>query len=178
MARQIIKINRAPVLTLWATVIAERLGFRRAEALTLGRAVAGLNAYSKGVALGLFHPSPRKLKEQRKNRKGGRRIRIALLGRAVPVTRTPAGLHALSGGRQITPQSVKAYLHNKFGDHLPAVRIAMNRLAKAISPAEANARGYRLYVKFRPSIPGGTKGWGAKGRLDLSLINRLSKTIE
>ena len=49
-----IYINRAPVLTLWAAVVAERLGFRRDEALTLGRAVAGLNAYSKGVSLGLW----------------------------------------------------------------------------------------------------------------------------
>ena len=48
-----ITINRAPVLTLWAAVVAERLGFDRDEALTLGRAVAGLNAYSKGVALEL-----------------------------------------------------------------------------------------------------------------------------
>ena len=54
MATKFIKINRAPVLTLWAAVVAERLGFKRAEALTLGRAVAGLNAYAKGVALGLF----------------------------------------------------------------------------------------------------------------------------
>jgi hypothetical protein len=39
-----IYINHAPVLTLWAAVVAERLGFSRDEALTLGRAVAGLNA--------------------------------------------------------------------------------------------------------------------------------------
>jgi hypothetical protein len=38
---------------LWAAVVAERLGFRRDESLTFGRAVAGLNAYSKGVSLGL-----------------------------------------------------------------------------------------------------------------------------
>jgi len=44
--RSWVNINRAPVLTLWATVVAERLGFDRDEALTLGRAVAGLNAYS------------------------------------------------------------------------------------------------------------------------------------
>ena len=30
-----IYINSAPVLTLWAAVVAERLGFRRDEALTL-----------------------------------------------------------------------------------------------------------------------------------------------
>ena len=32
--------NRAPVLTLWAAVVAEVLGFGHDEALTLGRAVA------------------------------------------------------------------------------------------------------------------------------------------
>jgi hypothetical protein len=35
--------NRAPVLTLWAAVVAEVLGFEHGEALTLGRAVTGLN---------------------------------------------------------------------------------------------------------------------------------------
>ena len=40
-----IRINRVPVLTLWAAVVAERLGFDRARpALTLGQAVAGLSA--------------------------------------------------------------------------------------------------------------------------------------
>jgi hypothetical protein len=55
-------VNRAPVLTLWAAVVAEILGFEHDEALTLGRAVAGLNAYSKGVSLGLFQPTPREVK--------------------------------------------------------------------------------------------------------------------
>ena len=44
-----ISINRASVPTLWVAVVAERLGFAWEEARTLGRAVAGLNAYSKGV---------------------------------------------------------------------------------------------------------------------------------
>jgi hypothetical protein len=37
-------MNRAPVLTLWAAVVGEVLGSEHDEALTLGRAVAGLNA--------------------------------------------------------------------------------------------------------------------------------------
>jgi hypothetical protein len=37
------------VVTLWAAVVAERLGFDHDEAVILGKAVAGLNAYSKGV---------------------------------------------------------------------------------------------------------------------------------
>ena len=51
-----IKINRAPVLTLWAAVVAERLGFDREEVLSLGKAVAGLTAQSKGRRLGQFRP--------------------------------------------------------------------------------------------------------------------------
>jgi len=58
-ARRTVTINRAPVLTLWAAVVAERLGFRRDEALTFGRAVAGLNAYAKGKSLGIFKPKPK-----------------------------------------------------------------------------------------------------------------------
>ena len=41
--RHWLETNRAAVLTLWAAVVAERLGFDRNEALTLGRAVARLN---------------------------------------------------------------------------------------------------------------------------------------
>ena len=59
-------MNRAPVLTLGAAVAAEVLGFEQDEALTLGRAVAWLNAYSKGVSLGVFQPSPKEIQEQRR----------------------------------------------------------------------------------------------------------------
>jgi hypothetical protein len=60
-----ISINRAPVLTLWAAVVAERLGFDPDEALTLGKSVAGLTAYRKGQSLGLFEPAPATLKKKR-----------------------------------------------------------------------------------------------------------------
>jgi len=59
-----IRINRAPVLTLWAAVVAEQLGFERDTALTLGQAVAGLSAYAKGVSLGLLEPRPELVREQ------------------------------------------------------------------------------------------------------------------
>ena len=62
--RSLVMVNRAPVLTLWAAGVAELLGFEHDEALTLGRAVAGLNAYLKGVSLGLFQPTPKEVKER------------------------------------------------------------------------------------------------------------------
>jgi hypothetical protein len=37
-------INRALVLTLWAAIVAERLGFDEDEGLSLGKALAGLTA--------------------------------------------------------------------------------------------------------------------------------------
>ena len=47
-----ILLNRAPVLTLWATVVAERLGHPPGTALTLGRAVAGSAARVKARNIG------------------------------------------------------------------------------------------------------------------------------
>ena len=46
-----ILINRAPVLTLWAAVVAERLGFKHDEVLSLGKAVAGFTAQSEAQLL-------------------------------------------------------------------------------------------------------------------------------
>ena len=93
-----ISINRAPVLTLWAAVVAERLGFEWEEALTLGRAVAGLNAYSKGVRLGLFTPAPAEVREKRKALRPKETITVDLLHRAVPAVHTKQGLAGAGEG--------------------------------------------------------------------------------
>ena len=79
-----IKVNRAPVLTLWAAVVAKHLGFDWDGAPILGRAVAGLNAYSKGVRLGLFTPAPKEVKEERGKLREGETLDIDLLGCVVP----------------------------------------------------------------------------------------------
>jgi hypothetical protein len=33
-SRSIVKVNRGPILTLWAAIVAQRLGFTRDEALS------------------------------------------------------------------------------------------------------------------------------------------------
>jgi hypothetical protein len=173
--RHWLNINRAPVLTLWAAIVAERLGFNRDESLTLGRAVAGLNAYSKGKALGLFKPTPAKVKEQRKKLKPADAVKIDLLGRAVDAVHTDEGLRALSKNKPITPESVEKYLFKKFGDALDDARSAMEALAKSYSPGDIAREGYNLYADFRPAVEAGVKGWGAEGRLSLDQIRELSK---
>ena len=66
-----IKINRAPVLTLWAVVVAQQLGYDRDAALTLGKAVAGLNAQSKGRSWGIFKPGEKPAEKEKGRKKAG-----------------------------------------------------------------------------------------------------------
>ena len=175
--RRTIRINRAPVLTLWAAVVAERLGFDPDAALTLGRAVAGLNAHSKGVSLGLFEPSSKAVNEHLQRAKTGTTAHVDLLHRAVPIVRTAAGLRAVSNDRPISSDSVERYLESKFGENLDPARRAMVNLAHSMPTDEIAARAYSLYEEFRPAIPAGVKGWGAAGELDLDLIDRLCQRV-
>ncbi|HVO14848.1 MAG TPA: hypothetical protein VMV26_06525 [Alphaproteobacteria bacterium] len=174
MARTV-TVNRAPVLTLWAAVVARRLGFDWDEALTLGRAVAGLNAYAKGVKLGLFTPAPKSLKEQKEKMKAGARLHVDLMHRAVPVVHTKDGLRALSKDRPIDPASVARYLDAKFGDALGDTKSAMTALARSLPPGDLATEAYWLYEKFRPEVPAGVRGWGAAGVLDLRQIEKLAQ---
>lgn len=173
-ARHWVRINRAPVLTLWATVVAERLGFDRDEALTLGRAVAGLNAYAKGVKLGLFQPTPQDLRRRRRALRETETLSVDLLQRAVPAVQTGAGLRAVSKDKPIKPESVRKYLESKFADALEDADAAMTMLAKSMPRAELAARAYKLYEEFRPEVPRGAKGWGAQGRLSLDRIREMA----
>ena len=79
----VIRVNRAPVLTLWAAIVAERLGHDADAAITLGHAIAGSSARVKARAIGL---------EERREDGGVRdaakpalRQTVHLLGRDLPV---------------------------------------------------------------------------------------------
>jgi hypothetical protein len=54
-------INRAPILTRWPTVVADRLGFDKEQAPSQGKALTGLNARSKRGRLGIFKYDVEKL---------------------------------------------------------------------------------------------------------------------
>jgi hypothetical protein len=174
MAAKTISINRAPVLTLWAAVVAVRLGFDEDEALTLGRAVAGLNAYSKGRRLGLFKPHEEKPRTAR-SKEPGEEFLVDLCGRAVPVLSTADGIRAVQKGKPVDPDSVRRYLETRFGDDFNAVLSTMRKLARSRKPDQLAHDAYPLYERFRPGIPRGKEGWGARGDLDLALIGRLAK---
>jgi hypothetical protein len=176
MPNKKIKVNRAPVLTLWAAVVAERLGYDKETALTLGKAVAGLNAQSKGRKLGIYEEKSEEEKQkERKKKEPVKTEFVEILGRGVPAVKTPKGLRAVIDGDPIDADSVDTYLKQKFKDDYGDIRAAMEKLAKAYTPKQLESKAYSLYEKFRPEIPEGKKGWGARGELDLDYILSLAK---
>ncbi len=168
-----ITINRAPVLTLWAAVVAKRLGFSWPEALSLGKALAGLNAQAKGRRLGIFKPHEEHATKARR-KPHAEEFRIEICGRPVPATNTPEGIRAVKGTQVVSPESCAAYLERTFGGALEPARNAMEELARAYKPTELALEAFGLYEKFRPKVPDGVKGWGAKGVLDLQRVRRLA----
>lgn len=173
-----VRINRAPVLTLWAAVVAERLGSPWETALTVGQAVAGMTAHAKGVRLGIYaQPEARPHEPALPKPEGAPGVvrHLPLLGRNVPVVPTKDGLRAISKGEIAKPESVARYLAGKFGDDLEPARAAMTRLAASLPADELNEQAFHLYERFRPEVPADERGWGAKGVLDLAKIEALAK---
>ena len=170
MTKVPLTINRAPVLTLWARVVAERLGHPPDLALSLAKTVAGTAARAKARRLGIAEES-----DQAKDRHNAAPAKpqetTLLLGRQIRLTHDKDGVMlADAGGKPEPARPVKAYLEKAFGDHLAAVREAMKDLATRYDPQELNRIGFRLYEHFRPEVPHDARGWGAKGVLDLDKI--------
>ena len=172
-----IRVNRAPVLILWASVVAERLGHPPAAALTLGRFVAGSSARAKARRLGITEE--RQDAEERQAKAAElkpHRQSVWLLGRDIPVLTAPDGtLRAKEDDKPASDKSVASYLARAFRDRLPEVRAAMERVAASLPPEELNRIGFRLYEHFRPEVPEGAQGWGAKGELRLEWILETAK---
>lgn len=167
-----IRVNRAPVLTLWAAVVAERLGHPPETALSLASHVAGTAAQAKARRLGLA--------EESSHRDDAAplapRETARLLGRQVPLTHDADGqvLADAGGGKPAPAAPIEAYVIRAFGHHLPQVRAAMEELAARYDPQELNRIGFRLYEQFRPEVPKDVTGWGARGELDLEMVRQAS----
>jgi hypothetical protein len=113
-----IRVNRAPVLTLQAAVVAERLGYPPETALTLGRFVAGSSSLAKAKRLGIVEQTEDAAEHREKARElRERRQTVRLLGREIPVLRAPDGTVRAEGrGKLSLAKSVGAYIARAFGD--------------------------------------------------------------
>src|SRR5262249_42906435 len=143
-----IDVGRRPVLILWSTIVAERLGFDRDEALTLGRAVASLGGCIAKVPPDAVTPA--EIAEMRVKLQPGQTIDVGLIDRVVRIARVPEGLRAVVKNRPIDPASVELYLGEKFGDQIDAVAEAMINLAETLPPSRLAERAAELYEQFRP----------------------------
>jgi hypothetical protein len=156
-----IRINRAPVLTLWAAVVAERIGLPNDTSLTAGQAVAGMTAHSKGVRLGIYAQpidSGTKPVPPKPDGATGPIKEFMLLGRIVHIVDTKDGPRAINKGELGKPAAIEKYLRSKFGEPLDAARTAMEALAATLPPKELNTKGFHLYEQFRPEVPSDEKG--------------------
>ena len=171
-----LRINRAPVLTLWASVVAEHIGLPHDTALTAGQAVAGMTAHAKGVRLGIYAETsdgkPKPVPAKPEGATGSVKD-FLLLGRIVHIADSKDGPRAINKGELGKPDAVEKYLRSKFGDQLDAVLSAMVALARSLPPKELNTTAFHLYEQFRPEVPSDEKGWGAKGVLDMGRIAAL-----
>lgn len=165
-----IHVNRAPVLTFWAAVVAERLGHPPDTALSLASAVAGTAAHAKAQRLGLTEERERQPADMLEA--AAQRQRVRLLGKDILMTPDAHGVVLAAGGegKPAPAEPVRAYLAKAFGDRLADAHGAMQALAAALDPDELNRVGFRLYEHFRPEVPEGVKGWGAKGELRLDKV--------
>jgi hypothetical protein len=182
-------VSRASVLTLWASVVAERLGHQRMTALTLAKAVAGTSARLKvrvigreewvaspemGAALGLDLPRLHKKPAM---------AHVILLGKTIPLLTDASGqlraalrtLPTRDGGVAneyvaADPAEVERYLIKTFGPHLTNVRTAMEVLVACCEPLELNRIGFQLYEKFQPGGPYGREGRRGKAALEIENI--------
>jgi len=97
-----IKVNRAPVLTLWAAVVAEQLGHPPETALSLAKAVAGTAARAKARRLGIAEES-----DQAKERADAAPTKpqetTQLLDRQIRLTHDKDGVVLAEGGGKPVP---------------------------------------------------------------------------
>jgi hypothetical protein len=182
--------SRASVLTLWASVVAERLGHQRMTALTLAKAVAGTTARLKVKVIGRARwvgsrdeMGPALDLDLPRLHKRPAMAHVVLLGKTIPLLKDASGqlraalrtLPTRDGAVAdeyvaADPAEVERYLINTFGPHLADVRTAMEILVACYEPMELNRIGFQLYENFQPSGAYGHEGRRGKAALEIENI--------
>ncbi|PPQ98513.1 hypothetical protein CVT24_004004 [Panaeolus cyanescens] len=160
LRQKTVVINRAPIMMAWAMVVAERLHFSRAEALSIASVYTELNALTKGISLGLYHKDVDRGEEAPKD------------GAQPPLYKTQSGQwRALSNGEPSQPSSAYSYLSRSFRQTTPHIIGALRLLADSYDEKELNIKAWSLYADFRPSV----KEWGKRSEVRYDVILGLRK---
>ncbi|CAM9278914.1 unnamed protein product [Discosporangium mesarthrocarpum] len=178
-----VKINRSPVMVLWAAVVAQRMSFEWSEGLSVGRAVADWLAQRKGEYLGIFSSEGSGSNDGATvEETGGGNVAqrtVEMMGQTFVLHQCDEGWRAVSKGKLTSPKRVHSYLQKAYGADFGPVREAMVRLAAALplSQVEASLRTMSLYEAFRPDVAKGKAGWGQYGTLRLARVLELRDEI-
>jgi hypothetical protein len=133
--------------------------------------VAGSAARAKARSIGREERKADRTADTPRLREGHVTAPVLLFGKTIRLLPNADGeLHAADGDQPSDPAAVERYLAKAFGDHLADVRSAMEELAARYEPAELNRIGFRLYERFRPEVPAGNEGLGAKAVLEIERI--------
>lgn len=187
-------VNRAPVMTAWAVVLLERLGFTRPEALSLAHCYVNYTSTMRGISLGII---PAAEKDRAVHIIGPNQPHFELMGVKIPVMQMQDGTYrGISAGEAVEPDKAFNYMRRSMAQTLSSVMGALTLLADSfmeppLPPAVKsedqeeptleyggeylNSRGYELYAEFRPSTSG---EWGKKGRLWYDKILALRRGAE
>ncbi|KAG6890538.1 hypothetical protein C0992_000798 [Termitomyces sp. T32_za158] len=164
-------VNRAPLMTLWAMTVAERLGFRREEALSIASVYTEMNALTKGVSLGIYQSGKVSNMEAVG---GGSQSYIEFMGRR-PLYRTQTQQwRALSNGTPAEPSPAFSYISRAFRQTTPHISGALRLLASSFNVEDLNGLAWGLYAQFRPTVD----QWGAKSEVKCSTILDLRKDLK
>ncbi|KAK1236492.1 hypothetical protein PQX77_000269 [Marasmius sp. AFHP31] len=186
-------INRAPLMTLWATMVAERMGFKREEALSIGIDTRSLichfpsmnqnhlvlysasvytemNAISKGVSLGIFEEGKGKGLDATS---GGTQPYVDFIGRSPLYQTQEEDWRALLHSIPVKPSAAFGYISRSFRQTTPHIAGSLRLLADSYSPNEINGKAWSLYVKFRPDV----NEWGKRSKVECSDILNLRKPV-
>jgi hypothetical protein len=168
-----ILVNRAPFLTLWASIVAGRLGYDADEALVLGRAVAGQTAASKGKRLGILEErsaEDRRELETRREVLGAEAIHF--MTRTTPCLRTPQGLRAWPRPHRSTRTASAATSNRKSRMRFRSSDRDSLRLHGPIRRRNSKRMPWTSTCDASRGCRG-KAGWGQRGCLDVEAIDRL-----
>ncbi|KAK4615711.1 hypothetical protein CLAFUW4_10457 [Fulvia fulva] len=167
-----ITINRAPVLELWSSCVAQFLhpSLPWSTALSVGSAISTITAISKGRSIGTIDkPDASESSEKCEKRTQAQ----ADLGEIDVVS---FHLKIKDGSAVVGDKPKKGNeetLKKRYGEgqYQKAKKTFQEALEQWKGKGdELDRRAFHMYEDFRPSVPNGQKGWGRKGQLNLDSV--------
>ena len=173
---EVVVINRAPVLELWASCVAQFLhpSVPWKTCLSAGGAVATITAISKGRSIGKIEkPDPgeaeeKKLKRKEKAEKEGLE-ELEVMSFKLSLDKDGS---AMVGGKP--KKAGEEALRKKYGgseQYEKVKRVFLETLETWKGEEdELDGRAFGFYEDFRPSVVPGQQGWRRKGQLRLETV--------